>query len=454
MKQITEGKMRFRKEAGGLILTEYSGPAEETVLEIPEAVGGIPVCGIAEHAFYANGGALKRIHVPGSVKRIEARAFEFCLELIRLELEEGTEELGEEFVSVSSLEEVNVPASVRLIENPVLLDCRLQISPANRHYCADASGLYERAENGLVLLVAWPVDGCRTFSVRSDVICVAETAFLRCADLQNVRLPAGLCRIEEGALSNVRDAHSRQTGIQEVFIPKENRKIFSENGGIYARTEKDGICLIRYLPMKEDGGFPVENDEMTDAVIRKDTTVIAKEAFTGCSLKRIRIPETVREIHENAFRNCPLEKVILDGHLILFPADNTYQRQKLLLGFGKSGRKYDFTVYDELLKKSSVNAGRILMMAARLCSPLHLAEDTERCFREKIETGLADALLVYADEENLHAVELLSTLGFFTEERIDELIRAASFSENKEIMVWLMNYKREHYGIRKFDFFL
>jgi len=95
------------------------------VLEIPASIDGVAVERIDKNAFkYALWGSnvknsITELHIPASVKSIEAEAFKGHKTLTKLSIEDGShlEKIGDSAFMSASLDELSLPASVREIED-------------------------------------------------------------------------------------------------------------------------------------------------------------------------------------------------------------------------------------------------------------------------------------------------------------------------------------------------
>lgn len=124
----------------GVVITGYTGYRDN--FEIPSELGGRPVVGIGDEAFYES--RISEIAIPGSVRRIGVGAFDSCENLTFVGLAEGPEEIGAlAFVRCGSLTQLEVPESVSVIgeqvfwdtgltEITVSSDCKLPIIPGRK----------------------------------------------------------------------------------------------------------------------------------------------------------------------------------------------------------------------------------------------------------------------------------------------------------------------------------
>ena len=76
---------------GEICILGYQGSEED--LAIPETIGNYPVTSIGNEAFFENQ-TIKTVTVPASVSVIGMSAFEKCVNLVNVQLNEGLKELG------------------------------------------------------------------------------------------------------------------------------------------------------------------------------------------------------------------------------------------------------------------------------------------------------------------------------------------------------------------------
>ncbi|MCC6093404.1 MAG: hypothetical protein LIV24_00005 [Eubacterium sp.] len=138
----------------------------------------------------------------------------------------------------------------------------------------------------------------------------------------------------------------------------------------------------------------------------------------------------------------------------MFPVENSYMMRELLEGFGKNGREYDFTVYDQILDRTWMDARRAEMILMRLKYPLDLSPAKAEEYRNRISQKLQEILKRIAADRNFTVLELLAEEGFFTSGNVEGCIETLRSAGGREMMLWLMNWKNQHFGSDTFDFSL
>ena len=448
--------------ADGLRVTSYHGDA--ACVEIPDEIGGLPVRAVGTHAFYEDGLFIERIHVPGTVRVIEPAAFELCLSLTKLVLEEGVEQIGAGAFHATGLEEVFIPASVRQIDDIAGAGCSLLIDECNPVYTSDGFGIYR--EQALVC-----VNGSRApvfYEIPEGTKAVAEDVFLDSELLEQVKLPASLAELPEGVLVNIHDPFSLHRGIHQIQVSGNNPVFFTDHCTLYRRAGHGRLELVRYF-----GGEQA-------AEISGQTVRICREAFFRSGVRRVIIPASVKEIGADAFLENPLEEAVFQDGTVFFPQSDSYLLKNLLKQFGQNGKLYDFSTYDEILQEKHLNLNRVRMACSRLEYGTGLSGGSHALLWASLLGRMEEVIQMIAEQNDLSLLERLAGQGFLTDQNIDRLIRAANGEKtepypfrrlngkvqrsgqsdgtgsevHRETLAWLMDYKNRHLKTETFDFSL
>lgn len=130
------------------------------------------------------------LKIPSSVKKIEAVAFQDCLGLKHLEIEEGLDTIASGVFKRSTLVEFNIPASVRRIESSAFQYCdslqSISIHPDNPFYDSrnDCNAIIVTASDSLII-------GCRNTVIPENVRVIGERAFQN-QPIKSLTLPASI----------------------------------------------------------------------------------------------------------------------------------------------------------------------------------------------------------------------------------------------------------------------
>jgi hypothetical protein len=416
----------------GIRLTAYLG--EEKAVAIPEEVDGFPVRVLGKEMFYENGLYIQSIDVPGTVRRIEPKAFEMCVSLEELHLSDGVEELGDNFLCGAPLKELIIPASVKQIGGIEKLQVRLIIDSKNPIYQEDGYGVYRRK----VLVMTNPYDQRESYQVLGGCIAIAGSAFVSQYALREINLSASVRRIAPGALHNIKNPYLSVPGIRRVEIANDNPYYGSQDGIVYAGTET--FSLIRNLSEEEE------------VILPEEFTEIEEEAFAGSRIKKLQLLGTITRIGKNAFEGTSLEEIMFNGTKIYFPQDDAYLRKELLECFGQNGTCYDYAYYDRILLSGYLNRDRLRMMLTRLEYPKNFNEGDR--LRTLLSDQVEEAICILAKERDLLLLERFASQNFLSDQNIDPLIEKMNQEGYTEALAYLMNYKQEQLKYHPFDFSL
>ena len=132
------------------------------------------------------------------------------------------------------------------------------------------------------------------------------------------------------------------------------------------------------------------------------------------------------------------------GDTVIFPVENETLTDRLLTGFGKNGKAYDYTAYDRALDSAWISPRRAGLMMMRLRYPTDLTPEKQAELRQKISENLEKVLKRTAAEKNQEVLGLLCDGGVFTADNIDDAVRTLRGTGCYEMMVMLMNWQKEH----------
>ena len=246
-------------------LTRTPAVPTDTVgaVSIPSSLGGVPVVGISEYAFFncagltdvtipntvtnigahafQNASALNSVTVPASVPEIPAYAFQSCSSLTNAVLSAGVMQLGNyAFANCGKLRKVSLPATLKSMGAAVFSGCSVL--------------------TGMTL-----PDG---------VTSIGERAFQDCTSVTDMLMPSSVTSVGANAFSNC-------TSITRVTLP-----------GCLTTSRMSAI-------------FPKCYQSITNVVVNDSAKSIAQYAFQGCSsLWSISVSDSVTYIGYQAFGGC------------------------------------------------------------------------------------------------------------------------------------------------------
>lgn len=221
--------------------------------------------------------ALEELVVPESVTSIGQGAFEGCVSLARLTLPdtwqddvkkpapnssglyEGNSFIGYLFGTASYMDNANrVPLSLKKVEF-----------------------------TGGTELTQYLFYGCRGIEevvLPNTLEKIEANVFSGCAALKEIYLPDGVVGLETSAFSGC-------SSLKAIDVSPMNPKFSSQNGVLYNRAKTKTILAV---PAALEGEISIPS-----GVAR-----IPANAFQGCKITKVTLPETLLHIESNAFSNC------------------------------------------------------------------------------------------------------------------------------------------------------
>jgi len=284
----------FTNVNGGKAVSGYNGP--DTVVVIPDTVGGVPVVELASYAMDKT--RITELILPPTVKTIGTCAFADCTRLKSVSFSEGLMIIRDyAFENCSALTEISLPASLQTIGSNIFRGCssvvRFEIAAGSRYFKTVDDVLYSADGRTLVLYPCWKKD--RSFSVPDGVAVIESYVFLDNALLESVSLPDSLKTIHNGAFSGC-------TALTAIDIPDSvtvlGNNVFQNCTALKeASLPKNVTTVSSYL------FFNCQS--LTSIEIPERATYIGYRAFDCCSsLQRAVLHEGVRNIDQWAFGSC------------------------------------------------------------------------------------------------------------------------------------------------------
>ena len=340
----------------------FSGCVELTSVTIPDSVVYIGA------SAFAGCTLLENIVMPNSLTYIYRGAFSDCSSLKEITIPASVTYIGDEaFFGCSSLKVFTIPASVSHVGEYALGytydssfnyskldDFTLQYTKntaghlyAARNGFTDESCLFVKENDNGTLTISGYCGNDRSYTIPSDINGKTVTeigyfafenseftdieipdsietiygkAFINCANLKSVSIPAGVSLIDEYAFGYLCDDNSVYSKVEDFTL----NYVKNTAGHLYAARNgfTDEACLAvneLYDGALEISGY-VGND--TEYVIPaeidgKKVMQIRERAFFECtSLVNIKIPDSVVYIGANAFARCTsLENIVLPNSL-------------------------------------------------------------------------------------------------------------------------------------------
>ena len=346
------GRMQLRRNDTGLTVVRYTG--EDTAVEIPASVNGIPVTQIGAYAFssaetvteltipegvtilqdhaLSNMSALEQVHLPESLRVIGARVFYGCRNLASIQIPDGVEDLGHGiFGYCTALTKLALPASVKHIAATVMTQ-----NENFEEYTLDASNPYYTVEDGILYtkdkkaLISCP-------GAKEEVTVAAETEEIaygafNYTKVRRVTLPEGLKKISNCAFFGT-------DTLEELILPESLEYIGSEAFSavfLYGFSSRTTIPVIRigknvsfigdraFNNLKTEG-FEVDEANSHFASAGGFITSRAKDTILVVPLNDrqvVEVPDGITTLTDHCFENLDEEtEFILPDSLFRIPAE-------------------------------------------------------------------------------------------------------------------------------------
>ena len=303
--------------------TRAISPSPTGHVAVPSSLGGFPVVGIGDYAFYGSYSAhykLESVTIPNGVTRIGKRAFSGC----------------------PNLTDVTIPASMAVVDNGAFSGCSnlkgVHISNLvnwcqitfvySSNPLRQAHELYLNGERVTRLAIPESVtaigddafagcSGLTEVAFPNSVTNIGNSSFMGCSGLMELALPSSVVKIGTWAFRGC-------SGLTEVEIPHGVKVIgggvFSDCSSLTKITVDPGnenYVSQKGLLLTKDGKTLMEGVNGT-VVIPSSVTSIAYDAFAGRGgLTQVTLPNGIRTIDALAFSDCDsLTEVVIPSSVV------------------------------------------------------------------------------------------------------------------------------------------
>lgn len=254
---------------------------------------------------FKNCTALGSITLGGSVKKIYSSAFITCTSLKSAIIPEGVETIDiSTFHNCTSLKTVTIPSTVTKMDNNAFGNCKALESV---YYNGDIAGwckigFFNNYANPCAQNADLYIGGTllTDLSIPEDVESIGYCAFVGCKSLTSVTVPSTVTEIGEGAFGY---CPSLKSVTVEGTIGKD---MFYECPALDSVTLAEGVTTINNSAFY--GCKSLKSIEFPSTL-----TDINTSAFVNSGLTSITIPDTVKNIGENVFKNCTSLKTVTIG---------------------------------------------------------------------------------------------------------------------------------------------
>ena len=291
----------------------------------PDSLTSIP------KAFCMSASALEDVKLPANLKIISNASFSECTNLKTIDLPDTVTEIGAFAFESTGLTSITIPASVEtvydtaFIDNTSLTDATF---PAGKGISFEGctSLVNVKINNNPTKIDDFMFRKCSSLAsieLPDTVTEIGKYAFADCTSLKDFTIPDGIKSIGEAAFYN--------SGITSLVVPESVETIdklaFSHMANLVSATIPAGYGITfngctSLKTVKITGNLTAIDDwmfnncgQLSDFDIPDSVTRIGYSAFSGTALKEAVIPAGVTEIDDWAFGECQnLEKAMLpDG---------------------------------------------------------------------------------------------------------------------------------------------
>ncbi len=272
---------------------------------------------IGEYAFYNNGylrtvvlneglksiGAnafydcynLTSITIPSTVETIGEYAFSYCYSLATVTISEGVKNIGlSAFYDCDGLTNITIPSTVEVIDRYAFYGC----------YYLETVTISEGVQ-GIGREAFYECDSLTSITIPSTVETIGIGAFAYCDSLATVTISEGVKNIDTTAFYYC-------STLTEISIPDSVINIGAD-AFLNTRIEKE----------QQDGIYYMDNwavgcvSTLSTVILREGTVGIMANAFRDNGILNISIPNTVKSIGDNAFKNCSyLENITIPDSVV------------------------------------------------------------------------------------------------------------------------------------------
>ena len=264
---------------------------------------------------------LKEITIPNSVTSIGEGAFATCMSLEKVVLPNNLKEIQHvTFYFCLSLKSITIPASVKTIGNKVFSSA----------FDPNANITFTVPET--VTKIGW---GAFSHSGLKSVIWNAKTelldtdAFYMCKNLESVTLNDTIKRLGMEVFSHC-------YRLKSIKLPSGLTEMEDFFQGIFLNCYAlESVTIPKTLTKINDGTFQ-ECISLKEVNLHEGITAIGNNAFSGCGVKNLVIPKSVKTIGGHAFVSPYLESVTFLGD-----APQSYSSDRTFGAYGS----HTLTVY-------------------------------------------------------------------------------------------------------------
>lgn len=373
----SRGDIQWTQTAAGTLTISGTGILSEKLWSEwqSDSIYNVVICdGITEmsNGMFSKFKNLRKVTVPGSMKKIPYEAFWECTSLAEVVLEDGIETIGwDAFSGDTALTEIVLPDSVKVIDSGAFEHCRnlrsirlsQNLTTINNSaflccesletidlpesleeikyrafsFCTSLTGV--NLPENLSVLGDSAFQGCTNLAgvvtIPQSITALGSEVFSGCSSLTEVRLPANLTEIGKAAFSSctgitditlpagletIGESAFESSGLTGIQIPETVTTIGKRAFALCAELSGT-VKLPNELKTVEEGTFS-GCKKLSGVQLPEGVTAVGKTAFSECiQLGTITLPDSVTEIGDEAFYEGRLKQIELSANLKTIGAD-------------------------------------------------------------------------------------------------------------------------------------
>ena len=281
--QRPAAKFRYTSTGVFVRIDKYIG--NQTVVDIPTEIDGLPVILIGNRAFM-DCKTLKRINIPPSVLNIGHNAFTNCSNLETIEIPDSVISIGlQAFKGCKNLTHVKLSNSLWSLSNSIFCDCS-----------SLASIDIPNSVGEIGTLAFWGCKNLLRVNIPDSVVNINDKAFGKCRSLESVTIPSSVNRIQDKVFYGC-------SNLSHVELPN-TVKYINDKAFAYCRS-LEYINVPRQLECIFNESF-YACKSLRGMLLPNTMTYIGDGAFAFCdNLIMVRYPASVLYLGANAFYGCP-----------------------------------------------------------------------------------------------------------------------------------------------------
>lgn len=325
---------------------------------------------------------IKTVIFGDNVEEIKPGAFNKCLHLKEVVLNEGLKKIGETAFLHTKVKKITVPSTVEAIEGGAFVDMEVSIANSNKRYdiinnCLiekDTQRLVSGNTKSIIPLGVREIDWhafykskIESIEIPSSVKEISEATFIYCSKLKSVILNEGLKVIWESAFAGtkiesimipstverifgdsfnkIHFSVSKENKTYEVIegclIEKKTKKIISVGKTAKVPSEYYGIRLNAFfcsdietieIPStveKLDSGALYGASKLKSVIFNEGLKEIGDTAVAATKIQSIVFPSTVESIEECAFMDCPKLRFVKLNRGLQSIGDSAFYKAKI-----------------------------------------------------------------------------------------------------------------------------